>query len=265
MAFTRPHSNEALSTADEIRCRITGAYDEKYGPDGYYFEDLLGLDRDLFEIAYKPGKWTLLHRFTLSHLWDQWNYHRKKSGEEFIEDAHRLLFHYRTPFNIRGYPDLSAHKDYLFEQLLQPLKQIAHEVFCILFSDKELMRTFSIKVSEAIANACPSEYPDYLEAIGIMKRSSFWPTWLREALFYRENGRCAKCSSSLTGVFDPTLKPQVDHIVPISNGGTTDPTNLQYLCEPCNKKKGNRSNEAGGFIYVPWEYSHSKLSRIRID
>ncbi|WP_224790995.1 HNH endonuclease [Pseudomonas fluorescens] len=86
-----------------------------------------------------------------------------------------------------------------------------------------------------------------------MKRSSYWPKWLRDALFYRENGRCAKCSNNLTGIFDPTLKFQIDHIIPISNGGTSDPTNLQILCEKCNKQKSNLSNLVGEFLYVPWE------------
>ncbi|WP_221178304.1 HNH endonuclease [Pseudomonas protegens] len=116
------------------------------------------------------------------------------------------------------------------------------------------MRLFGERIAGAIADICPSQHPLYLHGQGRLKRSSFWPVWLREALFYRENGRCAECSNSLTGVFDTSIKPQIDHIVPISNGGTTDPTNLQILCEPCNKKKGNSSSQVGNYIYVPWEF-----------
>jgi len=33
----------------------------------------------------------------------------------------------------------------------------------------------------------------------------------------------------------------VDHVVPISKGGTNDADNLQPLCLPCNLKKGTRT------------------------
>jgi len=33
---------------------------------------------------------------------------------------------------------------------------------------------------------------------------------------------------------------QIDHILPVSRGGTSDLVNLQILCKPCNKRKGNK-------------------------
>lgn len=43
--------------------------------------------------------------------------------------------------------------------------------------------------------------------------------------------RCVKCSSSPV---------EVDHIIPLSKGGTNHIDNLQPLCKPCNSGKGNR-------------------------
>lgn len=32
----------------------------------------------------------------------------------------------------------------------------------------------------------------------------------------------------------------IDHIIPWKHGGTIHPSNLQTLCETCNKRKGNK-------------------------
>lgn len=145
---------------------------------------------------------------------------------------------------------------YLYRLLQRPLRQISHEVFCILFSDKELMRQFGLRVADAISDVSPLEYPEFMSAKGRIKRGRYWNSWLEKALFYRENGRCAICTSSLTGVIDPHAKIHIDHIIPISRGGTSDPTNLQILCYNCNLSKGNRNSDSGELIYVPWKLDY---------
>jgi len=46
-----------------------------------------------------------------------------------------------------------------------------------------------------------------------------------------QQGRCACCKSKL-------IKYDVDHIVPISKGGMNIDSNVQLLCQKCNRKKG---------------------------
>lgn len=46
---------------------------------------------------------------------------------------------------------------------------------------------------------------------------------------------CQVCGKELT---KDTVT--IDHIVPVSKGGTNDSANLQPLCRPCNTRKGNR-------------------------
>lgn len=47
-----------------------------------------------------------------------------------------------------------------------------------------------------------------------------------------QGGRCAYCRKKLK-------RYHVDHIIPLTKGGTNDRRNLQILCQPCNQAKYN--------------------------
>jgi 5-methylcytosine-specific restriction endonuclease McrA len=57
-----------------------------------------------------------------------------------------------------------------------------------------------------------------------------------EELKKRYNYTCPMC-----GRKEPEIKLTVDHIVPISKGGTNDISNIQPLCLECNLKKGTKT------------------------
>lgn len=59
---------------------------------------------------------------------------------------------------------------------------------------------------------------------------------LRYDIFKRDNYRCQICGASA----NDGVKLHVDHIVPVSKGGKTEPSNLQTLCERCNLGKSNK-------------------------
>lgn len=51
---------------------------------------------------------------------------------------------------------------------------------------------------------------------------------------YRRDGYvCAYCEA-VEGPFE------IDHIVPVTRGGSNDPSNLCVACKPCNSSKGDR-------------------------
>lgn len=58
-----------------------------------------------------------------------------------------------------------------------------------------------------------------------------------ERIFDKQRGRCAnpKCRYKFQG--DHTE----DHIVPLVNGGSNWPDNIQLLCSPCNSSKGTKT------------------------
>ena len=60
----------------------------------------------------------------------------------------------------------------------------------------------------------------------------------KHELFGRQEGLCAGCN-----VMFPFRNFTIDHIVPLSRGGTDHLENLQLLCGACNSLKGNRPQE----------------------
>lgn len=59
---------------------------------------------------------------------------------------------------------------------------------------------------------------------------------LRWEVFKRDRNRCVVCGQNASdGV---TL--EIDHILPVSKGGSNEKSNLQLLCTPCNRGKSNR-------------------------
>ena len=61
---------------------------------------------------------------------------------------------------------------------------------------------------------------------------------LRFRVLKRDNFKCLKCGNSPSKSHDVEL--HVDHIKPVSKGGSNDMENLQTLCSKCNLGKSNR-------------------------
>ncbi len=60
---------------------------------------------------------------------------------------------------------------------------------------------------------------------------------LRRSIMVRDNYTCQKC-----GKYMPDeVGLHIDHIVPVSKGGKTVPSNLQVLCSKCNGSKSNKT------------------------
>lgn len=54
------------------------------------------------------------------------------------------------------------------------------------------------------------------------------------ALFKAQSGACAACACDISDRY------HVDHVMPLSRGGTNWPDNLQLLCPTCNLSKGQK-------------------------
>ena len=56
------------------------------------------------------------------------------------------------------------------------------------------------------------------------------PSEVKQLIWERDGAQCAQCGS--------TEELQYDHIIPFSQGGSSEAENLQILCGPCNRSKG---------------------------
>ncbi|MGH8320708.1 MAG: homing endonuclease associated repeat-containing protein [Gammaproteobacteria bacterium] len=60
----------------------------------------------------------------------------------------------------------------------------------------------------------------------------------RWAVLKRDNYRCAKCGAAPSN--DHSVELEVDHVVAVARGGSSDLANLQTLCRKCNQGKKDR-------------------------
>jgi hypothetical protein len=111
-----------------------------------------------------------------------------------------------------------------FERLWE---RIADEVFHLLFANRGFLLNFNLGIASYRNGRTDSPCPRY--AI---------PQWVKRAVYFRENGKCALCKKDLSGLVAVDPKQHYDHIVPLKALGINDPCNIQLLCNKCNLVKG---------------------------
>ena len=64
--------------------------------------------------------------------------------------------------------------------------------------------------------------------------------WKKIVDFYCPNNQCPACGRILDDGTD-TGRLSMDHVIPMNMGGTTDPGNIQPLCQSCNASKSDNN------------------------
>lgn len=74
---------------------------------------------------------------------------------------------------------------------------------------------------------------------------------IEKAIYNKYNGLCGICARKFE--FDDG---EIDHITPLSKGGSNDTTNLQWSCPRCNKLKGNQltNKQVRKLLSLPEDY-----------
>lgn len=247
--------SESYAYADKVRKAI---FEDKY------VIDPVEIASNIDDQIVKPQQWTILHDYIKYVIEEDFALYFRGAGwdysdiepvfsilnshginylclSRYIEEQHRDN---NTGVTVQVTEDLEQqHKfdyvEYLEELLLEnALPTIIHEVFTLLFSDREAMKAFNLNIANYLGVKTP--------------RCTYWPKWLERALFCREKGLCALCKSDLTSLFHTHGKLAIDHIVPIALFGVNDPTNLQILCEVCNSKKSGNEVITSNTLPVFW-------------
>jgi 5-methylcytosine-specific restriction endonuclease McrA len=83
----------------------------------------------------------------------------------------------------------------------------------------------------------------------------------RRNLFARDENRCQYCGRRYS-----TSELSLDHVVPRSQGGTTDWSNIVCACVGCNVRKGGRTPEQAGMklITAPAKPARSPVVTLRL-
>lgn len=205
---------------------------------------------DIMVNAFEPRQNTLLHIFIRDATYLNLEYSVRKSFAS-VEDAalelQQILKSYDVAFRRfspkRKRPPLYSDPwDAYLHELLELisstcLSRIVDEIFTVLFSDRGMLIELGKVAAKLVKKAKQADFPNQLERDGIVKRCGYWPKWLTDGLIYRDRGRCALCLTDIFGLLAPGPAKHLDHMIPLALGGTNDPTNLQFLCPPCNNRK----------------------------
>ncbi|HRE73688.1 MAG TPA: HNH endonuclease signature motif containing protein [Flavobacteriales bacterium] len=120
------------------------------------------------------------------------------------------------------------------------LEKMSEEIFFIIFLNRELLQNFNLIVAKYINELAiddmDTEYESYFKRQGVIARVLV-PAWVQRAVFYRDRGTCNGCQKDISGALRIGNTENFDHIIPLEIGGINDVSNIQLLCEGCNKSK----------------------------
>ncbi|NPU86376.1 MAG: hypothetical protein HPY65_18000 [Syntrophaceae bacterium] len=187
-----------------------------------------------------PKKKTLLHTFITEVGCNDWEWIMRHTGEENIEQFRKMCRDAEVDIpSWLNENEFHDHRDDAYELLEIIMERIAEPAFHILFSDHECLFRFQMIVSSVVKKMKKEDNPKIFKKDGVLSRLNYLPKWLTNAVYHRDKGHCQICRRDLTGLLTPMSQHGLhyDHIIPLHQGGTNDPTNFQLTCEKCNTSK----------------------------
>lgn len=176
-----------------------------------------------------------------------------------VEAINELLRAHGIDFEEYALPNLDAD-DYetfhdWFESQYGSFEELwtreTDETFHLLFGNRTFLLRFNLSLAKYLGDGEVAILPEYLDNNCRLRRPANIPVWAKNAVYYRDHGRCVLCQRDLSGLLSTDRAVHYDHIVPLKAWGTNDPSNLQLLCDGCNLCKA--AGEARTSTrYIPW-------------
>lgn len=114
-----------------------------------------------------------------------------------------------------------------------------HEMSCVevSHSGKYLSNRNKVVSIRRVQQIVNEFYPDYYNIRRKAKKNQRYDLIdVKYSLIDKRGCRCEKCGRR-------GVRLELDHIIPIADGGTNEESNLQLLCRPCHLKKTHQEME----------------------
>lgn len=131
--------------------------------------------------------------------------------------------------------DQAAVDDYVRKLKIHPKSVLAKHGIAEIEKDSYKLTMELGDSKENLINYCNEKIATYLEERGIEPgKPAGWGA--KRVKLISETPYCKLCGARPS---DGVSGLDIDHIVPVSNGGSDEESNLQVLCAKCNRAKGN--------------------------
>jgi hypothetical protein len=229
-------------------------------------------DREVQLAAAKFSKISLLHRYIYAMIAVEQSRDYRKNADLYeadeIADIEALLQAYEIdylPYD-RFRPPIpeaevtSRVEDPFYQWFLSEeaafeslWERLTDEAFHLLFANRSFLLKFNRAVAEHLRRDPTIVPQEYLGPDGRIRRQPV-PVWVRDAVFFRDHGRCVLCQVDLSGLLSTDRTDHLDHMVSLADWGPNDPCNIQLLCEPCNLRKASGEPITGNRYCAWWRY-----------
>lgn len=190
------------------------------------------------------GRWVLFHKGQLVNVYDDYEFAAESAQRRFGEASYLIRQIGEDPLTL-------ANSEALADTTLSPLdlpeatgkrSKSALTLHYVLRAVSVLF-VVTLWIADRIITLMPVGFDLYarltnkdVRRVAPTKRIP-WEKGLKEQLMRRQRGRCAYCGSRFAShLFE------IDHMDPVSRGGSNHVSNLQVLCRRCNGRKSEQTD-----------------------